>query len=116
MSRRFEGSYMGDGSKIADDTRLECGNLLVGLRPGRSATGSPDRACGHGVPPLPDTWSCPNCAADKSKFMVIGSATPRGQRHCAERRNAYRRRGAGDEGACRSINRLCPSEAVGFRS
>ena len=25
MSRPFEGSYMGDGSKIADDTLLECG-------------------------------------------------------------------------------------------
>ena len=95
MSRPFEGSYMGDGSKIADDTRLECGICWWVYDP---ALGDEDRqiAPGTAFRLLPDTWSCPNCDADKSKFMVIGSCDPRGQRHGAACRECLPTRGAGD--------------------
>mgnify|MGYP003487755296 CR=1 FL=1 len=90
MSRPFEGSYGGDGSKIADDTRLECGICWWVYDP---ALGDEDRqiAPGTAFRLLPDTWSCPNCAADKSKFMVIGSATPEANDTVQNAANAYRR-------------------------
>ena len=49
MSRPFEGSYLGDGSKIADDTRLECGICWWVYDPalGDEAT---QIAAGHAVP------------------------------------------------------------------
>ena len=74
MTGPFESSYGGDGSKIADDTRLECGicwwvyDPALGDEETQTPPGTPFRL-------LPDTWECPNCAASKSKFMVIDSAT-----------------------------------------
>jgi rubredoxin len=62
MSRPFEGSYMGDGSRIEDDTRLECGicwwvyDPALGDEETQTLPGTPFRL-------LNDTWTCPNCAA-----------------------------------------------------
>ena len=62
MSSGFEGSYLGDGSKIADDTRLECGicwwvyDPAIGDDVTQAAPGTPFRM-------LPDHWRCPNCDA-----------------------------------------------------
>ena len=73
MSELFEGSYLGDGSRIADDTRLECGvcwwvyDPALGDEANQIPPGTPFRL-------LPDTWNCPNCSTDKHKFMVIGAA------------------------------------------
>jgi rubredoxin len=59
MSRPFESSYGGDGSKIADDTRLECGicwwvyDPALGDQETQTPPGTPFRL-------LPDTWECPN--------------------------------------------------------
>jgi [NiFe] hydrogenase assembly HybE family chaperone len=72
MNSRFEGSYMGDASKLDDDAKLECGicwwvyDPVVGDDVAQVAPGTP---FAH----LPDTWHCPNCDAEKHKFMVIGS-------------------------------------------
>ena len=114
MSRPFEGSYMGDGSKIADDTRLECGICWWVYDP---ALGDEDRqiAPGTAFRLLPDTWSCPNCAADKSKFMVIGSASPQANDTVQNAANAYRRAALAMKGMP-IYNPTLAVEAVGFRS
>ena len=113
MSRPFEGSYLGDGSKIADDTRLECGVCWWVYDPalGDEATqvppGTPFRL-------LPDTWNCPNCSTDKSKFMVIGSAAPAGDDAVQGLADAYRRAALKVKGLP-IYNPTLAVEAVGFR-
>ena len=66
MSRAFEGSYLGDGSKIADDTRLECGICWWVYDP---ALGDDVTQVPPGTPfsRLPDTWRCPNCDAEQEQ-------------------------------------------------
>ena len=114
MSRPFEGSYLGDGSKIADDTRLECGicwwvyDPALGDEATQVAAGTPFRL-------LPDTWTCPNCAADKQKFMVIGSATITPNDAVQNLANAYRRTALSMKGLP-IYNPTLAVEAIGFRS
>jgi len=73
MNAVFEGSYLGDASKLDDSTALECGicwhvyDPAVGDDVAQIAPGTPFAA-------LPDGWHCPNCDAPKQKFMVLGSA------------------------------------------
>jgi [NiFe] hydrogenase assembly HybE family chaperone len=113
MSRPFEGSYLGDGSKIADDTRMECGicwwvyDPALGDEATQVAPGTPFRL-------LPDTWTCPNCAADKQKFMVIGSATINRDDAVQNLANAYRRAALAMKGMP-IYNPTLAVEAVGFR-
>jgi [NiFe] hydrogenase assembly HybE family chaperone len=69
----FEGSYLGDASKLDDATALECGicwhvyDPAVGDDVAQIPPGTPFAA-------LPETWRCPNCDAPKQKFMVLGAA------------------------------------------
>jgi rubredoxin len=113
MSQAFESSYGGDGSKIADDTRLECGicwwvyDPELGDEEEQVAPGTPFRL-------LPDTWQCPNCAADKSKFMVIGSASVIEDDAVQNLANAYRRAALKVKGLP-IYNPTLAVEAVGFR-
>ena len=113
MSRPFEGSYGGDGSKIADDTRLECGicwwvyDPALGDEETQTPPGTPFRL-------LPDTWECPNCAASKSKFMVIDSATLSEDDTVNNLANAYRRAALKVKGMP-IYNPTLAIEAVGFR-
>jgi len=114
MSRPFEGSYLGDGSKIAGDTRLECGICWWVYDP---ALGDEATQVAPGTPflLLPDTWSCPNCAADKQKFMVIGTATVTADDGVHKLANAYRRAALAMKGLP-IYNPTIAVEAVGFRS
>ena len=66
----FEGSYLGDDSKIADDTRLECKICWYVYDP---AEGDPTWQIPPGTPfsQLPDYWRCPQCDDDKDQFMVV---------------------------------------------
>lgn len=66
----FEGSYLGDGGRIAADTRLECGICWWTYDP---AEGDPVWQIPPGTPfaQLPGHWSCPHCDAPKHKFMVL---------------------------------------------
>ena len=113
MNRPFEGSYGGDGSKIADDTRLECGicwwvyDPALGDDVTQTPPGTPFRL-------LPDTWECPNCAANKSKFMVIDSATLTEDDAVNNLANAYRRAALKVKGMP-IYNPTLAIEAVGFR-
>jgi [NiFe] hydrogenase assembly HybE family chaperone len=114
VSRPFEGSYLGDGSKIADDTRLECGicwwiyDPALGDEATQVAPGTPFRL-------LPDTWTCPNCAADKQKFMVIGSASIAPNDAVQDLADAYRRAALSMKGLP-IYNPTLAVEAIGFRS
>jgi [NiFe] hydrogenase assembly HybE family chaperone len=113
MSRAFEGSYLGDGSKIADDTRLECGVCWWVYDP---ALGDEARQIAPGTPfrLLPDTWNCPNCSTDKSKFMVIGDAAVGAEDAVQQLANAYRRASLNVKGLP-IYNPTLAVEAVGFR-
>jgi len=114
VNRPFEGSYLGDGSKIADDTRLECGicwwvyDPALGDEATQVAAGTPFRL-------LPDTWTCPNCAADKQKFMVIGSVSVAPNDAVQDVANAYRRAALSMKGLP-IYNPTLAVEAVGFRN
>lgn len=66
----FEGSYLGDDNKLTDSTQLECGICWWVYDP---ALGDPVWNVLPNTPftSLPDHWRCPNCDAQKHKFMVI---------------------------------------------
>jgi len=115
MSRPFESSYGGDGSRIADDTRLECGICWWVYDP---ALGDDVTQVSPGTPfsRLPDTWRCPNCDAEKSKFMVLGSvggASPLAH-PVVQLANAYRRAALSMKGLP-IYNPTLAVEAIGFR-
>jgi [NiFe] hydrogenase assembly HybE family chaperone len=115
MNSGFEGSYLGDASKIADDTRLECGICWWVYDP---ALGDDVTQVQPGTPfaLLPDTWRCPNCDAEKSKFMVLGMAGgPSPLTHpVAQLANAYRRVALTMKGLP-IYNPTVAVEAIGFR-
>jgi rubredoxin len=74
MSRpQFEDSFGGDAGKISPETRLECKICWHVYDPecGDSAWQIPP---GTPFSDLPDDWSCPNCDASKSGFMVVKDA------------------------------------------
>jgi rubredoxin len=66
----FEGSYLGDNSKIDASAMLECGicwwvyDPLTGDQTAHISCGTPFSA-------LPAQWRCPSCDAPKHKFMVL---------------------------------------------
>ena len=66
----FAGSYGGDNRKIGPATRLECKICWHVYDP---AEGDDYWQIPPGTPfsALPDHWSCPECDADKSGFMVL---------------------------------------------
>lgn len=69
----FEGSYLGDASRIGPDTRLECKICWHVYDP---AIGDPVWQVPAGTPfhLLPQHWSCPNCSGDRAQFMVLDDA------------------------------------------
>lgn len=66
----FEGSYLGDNSRINADTKLECGVCWYVYDP---AQGDPvwQIATGTAFADLPEAWRCPRCDAAPDKFMVL---------------------------------------------
>lgn len=71
MSTRFEGTYLGDAARLAEDARLECGicwwvyDPAAGDELAQVAAGTPFAA-------LPADWRCPQCESPKERFMVLG--------------------------------------------
>ena len=113
MTLPFEGSYLGDGSRIDDDTRLECGVCWWVYDP---ALGDEERQIAPGTPfrLLPDTWDCPNCATAKSKFMVIDTAALSDVDAVQKLANAYRRAALKVKGLP-IYNPTLAIEAIGFQ-
>ncbi len=68
--KTFEGSYMGDDSRISDDAKLECKICWYVYDP---AEGDEVWQIPPGTPfsKLPDDWRCPQCDGDKEQFMVV---------------------------------------------
>lgn len=64
------GSFGGDTSKIADDTRLECKICWYVYDPEK---GDDYWQIPAGTPfsQLPDHWACPECDGKQADFMVI---------------------------------------------
>jgi rubredoxin len=67
---RFEGSFLGDDSRIADDTRLECKICWYVYDP---SVGDSVWQIPPGTPfsQLPDHWKCPECDGPRQQFMVL---------------------------------------------
>ena len=69
--KTFEGSYLGDRSKIGPATRLECKvcwyvyDPALGDTVGQVAPGTP-------FGKLPAHWTCPNCDGSRDQFIVAG--------------------------------------------
>lgn len=76
MGALFEGSFLGDASKINDKTKLECGVCWWVYDPDQ---GDDVWQISPGVAfnALPSHWRCPHCDAEKHHFMVIGETGPR---------------------------------------
>lgn len=70
MSGMFEGSYLGDRSKLSHATRLECKICWWVYDP---ALGDPVWQIEPGTPfsQLPEHWRCPECDGAADQFMVI---------------------------------------------
>lgn len=68
--RAFEGSYLGDASKLTPDTRLECKICWYVYDPaeGDEVWQIPP---GTAFSELPDHWRCPVCDGDRDQFMVV---------------------------------------------
>ena len=68
--KTFEGSYLGDRSKIGPTTRLECKVCWYVYDP---AQGDSVWQIPAGTPftELPAHWACPVCACLQDQFMVL---------------------------------------------
>jgi rubredoxin len=67
---RFEGSYLGNLAKLPLGARLECKICWWIYDP---TQGDPVWQIAPGTPfaELPAHWTCPNCACEKQKFLVL---------------------------------------------
>lgn len=70
ISNRFEGSYLGDDSKIGAMTKMECKICWHVYDP---AEGDAVWQIPANTPfsALPDNWRCPECDGEKNQFMVL---------------------------------------------
>ena len=66
----FEGTDLGDASRVGPMTKLECGICWHVYDP---AAGDEVWQIPPGTPflDLPPHWSCPNCAGERTQFMVV---------------------------------------------
>jgi rubredoxin len=71
MTDFFEGSFGGDNAKLDPQTRLECKICWYVYDP---QAGDSYWQIPPGTPfsMLPDHWSCPECDAEKSGFIILG--------------------------------------------
>lgn len=69
MNHGFEGSYLGDDSRLSDDAVMECKvcwhvyDPVIGDEVWQVAAGTAFSA-------LPDDWRCPECDGDREQFMI----------------------------------------------
>ncbi|MDD9730507.1 [NiFe]-hydrogenase assembly chaperone HybE [Mameliella sp. AT18] len=70
MNGGFEGSFLGANDKISPLAIMEC---KICWTPYHPAEGDDFRQVDPGTAfsDLPEDWSCPNCSAPKSQFMVL---------------------------------------------
>ena len=68
--QRFEGSYLGDNSRIHDDAIMECKICWYQYDPAQG-DGVWQIPAGTPFSKLPDHWRCPECDGDKDQFMQV---------------------------------------------
>lgn len=70
MSAHFEGSYLGDASRLPENAILECKICWYQYHPdqGDDVWQIPP---GTSFAALPEFWRCPNCDGDREQFMVV---------------------------------------------
>lgn len=70
QNQGFEGSYLGDGSKLDDGAVMECKICWSTYDP---KLGDDYWQIPAGTPfsQLPDHWRCPECDGDKNQFMKV---------------------------------------------
>ena len=68
--QQFEGSYLGDRTRLPVDARLECKICWWVYDP---AGGDPQWQIAAGTPfvDLPAHWRCPQCDGAMDQFMVV---------------------------------------------
>ena len=68
--QQFEGSYLGDRTRLPVDARLECKICWWVYDP---AEGDPQWQIAPGTPfaDLPTHWRCPQCDGAMDQFMVV---------------------------------------------
>ena len=66
----FEGSYLGDAERLAEDSRMECKICWHVYDP---AVGDPvwQIPAGTAFAALPEHWRCPECDGERDQFMVL---------------------------------------------
>ncbi len=71
--KTFEGSYMGDASRVPDEARMECKICWYVYDP---AQGDDYWQIPPGTPftRLPGHWRCPECDGSRDQFMVVTQA------------------------------------------
>ena len=69
-AQRFEGTYLGDASRLDATARLECKVCWYVYDPARGDDHWQVPA-GTAFADLPPHWTCPNCSCEKEQFMVI---------------------------------------------
>jgi len=73
----FEGSFLGDATRLGADALLECGvcwwvyDPAMGDEVWQVPPGTPFTA-------LPSHWRCPNCDAAREQFMLLGEGSASG--------------------------------------
>lgn len=72
MNTGFEGSYLGDRTRLPADARLECKICWTVYDP---AEGDPQGQIppGTAFADLPAHWTCPNCEGAAEQFMVLAA-------------------------------------------
>ena len=75
----FEGTFLGDSSKLHPDTRLECKVCHYIYDPSK---GDVDQNIEPGTPfsELPEYWNCPVCGCERDLFMVVPEDYDQNQR------------------------------------
>ncbi len=70
MRSQFEGSYLGDDTRLPDDAAMECKICWYRYQPddGDEVWQIP---AGTPFTHLPDHWRCPQCDGDKHQFMWV---------------------------------------------
>lgn len=69
-ARRFEGSFLGDASRLSPKARMECKicwhvyDPAAGCEAWQIPPGTPFAA-------LPESWRCPNCDGEREQFMLL---------------------------------------------
>ena len=69
---QFEGSFLGDASRISDDAVLECKICWYQYHP-EQGDGVWQIPAGTPFSQLPEFWRCPECDGEKDQFMVVDS-------------------------------------------